>query len=162
MYEQSQPALLKLNLHCIKFPHQVSAKNFNRPLYEQPVVYKQPPINTSNKPNIFLVLEELIVTKTENGNKEVKVNEPSTHTDSPSNSESDSDSIDSYCRPVTCLRVSSDLPLDRDFAMYSNTETIHSVAQFTEDMVALGAGGTDWLIDHYSSGCDHHNDSAQN
>ena len=143
MSVQTQPALLKINLPRIKLPHQVSAKNFNKPLYEQPVVYKQPPI-TTGKPNIFLALEELInITKVKKVvNKKAETSEHS------------------LCSP---RHVYSDLKQGDDFigtimaVVPIETDIFSVTAQATGDMsrIALGAGGTDWLIAYYSSGCDH-------
>ena len=43
MKERSQPALLKANLHRIKLPDQVTPADFDKPLHEQPIIFKHIP-----------------------------------------------------------------------------------------------------------------------
>lgn len=44
MKERSQPALLKANLDRIKLPDQITPDDFKKPIYEQPIIFKPPPV----------------------------------------------------------------------------------------------------------------------
>ena len=56
MKEQSQPALLKANLHRIKLPDQIKPEDFEKPLHEQPIVYIPTPVKYGAPPAALSII----------------------------------------------------------------------------------------------------------
>lgn len=59
MKEKSQPALLKANLHRIKLPDQITLEDFQKPIYEQPIIYMPAPVKYGAAPAILICIGAL-------------------------------------------------------------------------------------------------------